>query len=361
MISGSARFLINVEDLNSVESVGNLTKHRTAPVVVKTPGGYEIRYVPVISGEALAHAYQVALVDIAKREKKGLPVGKYSSQYEFTKFSSEEIVKDEGIEPPKPPKKNEKTAVIQMEAEMRRFEVDVLLKDVVADIGGFMYAGNPPVRRTSRIKFGYMIPALKGGEIPAQLEPQFHTRSSNRPSIGNEQEEKRQAIYNVEVSSALYVMSFELDEDLIAEPSATIEDMSRLNEDVKKDLETKEKQLKNSKKDRVEVAIKALYSVLSGNFGGKRSRFLPSMQLKSLVVTYTDFPFISEPAHDDNYIELTIKRMEKAKSIFNGQIAEVYVINNEGINVPSNVKVLSTVEELIDELWKSVMNKLQEK
>jgi len=360
MISGSARFLINVEALNSVESVGNLTKHRTAPVVVKTSEGYEIRYVPVISGEALAHAYQVALVDIAKKE--GLPVGKYSSHYEFIKFTSDDIVRDEGIEPPKSPKenkkeKNEEMITLKIEAEMRRFEVDVLLKDIVADVGGFMYAGNPPVRRTSRIKFGYMIPALKS-EIPAQLEPQFHTRSSNRPSKESEQEERRQAIYNVEVSSALYIMSFELDEDLIAEPSTVIEEIEKLDKGTIEELRKKEEQLKNSKKDRVKAAIKALYYILSGNFGGKRSRFLPSMQLMSLVVTYTDFPFIPEPAHKDEYINRTIERMEKAKNIFNGQIAEAYVINNEGISVPSNAKVVSTVEDLIKELLNSVIGGL---
>lgn len=73
MISGSVRFLVNVESLNGVESVGNLSRHRTAPIVTrKSTGEYVIRYVPVISGESLAHAYQMALVEIA--EKMGLPV-----------------------------------------------------------------------------------------------------------------------------------------------------------------------------------------------------------------------------------------------------------------------------------------------
>jgi len=321
MISGSARFLINVESLNGVESIGNLTKHRTAPVVVKASnGGYLIRYVPVISGEALAHAYQVALVDIAK--KIGLPVGLFSSQYEFIKFSTDEVLKLEKINPPKDFN------------DARRFEVEVLLKDVVADIGGFMYAGKPPVRRTSRIKFGYMIPALKSEEIPAQLEAQFHVRFSNKP------EEGRQAVFNVEVSSALYVLSFELDEDLIAVPSTV------------GNRQKDEDKLESSKRERIEAAIKALYSILSGNFGGKRSRFLPSMKLVSLVVTRTDFPFIPEPAHEDNYIEVTVGRMEKAKSIFNGKIAEAYVINNEGLKVPSSAEVIPTVEDLIDKLVK---------
>ncbi|AAK41675.1 type I-A CRISPR-associated protein Cas7/Csa2 [Saccharolobus solfataricus] len=318
MISGSVRFLVNLESLNGVESIGNLTKHRTAPVVLKTSTGYLVRYVPVISGEALAHAYQASLVDIAKKE--GLPVGSLSSQYEFIKFSTDEALKIEGIKEPKDYN------------DARRFEVEVMLKDVIADVGGFMYAGGAPVRRTSRIKLGYMIPALRGDEIPAQLEAQFHVRFSNKPVSGS------QAIFNVEVSSALYTFSFELDEDLIAVPST-------FGEKVKG-----EEELERQKAKRVKSAIKALYSLLSGNFGGKRSRFLPSMKLMSLVVTKTDFPFMPEPAHDDDYIKTTIMRLGKAKGVLNGNLAKAYVINNEGIEVGEGVTVLSTVEDLVVKL-----------
>ncbi|AEE94622.1 CRISPR-associated protein, Csa2 [Acidianus hospitalis W1] len=320
MISGSARFLINVESLNGVESVGNLTKHRTAPVVVKTSTGYLIRYVPVISGESLAHAYQASLVDIAK--SMNLPVGLYSSQYEFIKYSSDEVLKEEGISAP------------SSSNDVRRFEVEVLLKDIVSDVGGFMYAGKYPVRRTSRIKFGYMIPALTGEELPAQLEAQFHVRYSSKV-------EERQAIFNVEVSSALYTLTFSLDDDLIAVPSTIGNEVEG------------EEELEGQKTDRVKAAIKSLYSILTGNFGGKRSRFLPSMKLMSMVVTVTDFPFIPEPGHTDDYIKVSVERLNKAKSIFNSKNVEVFTINNENIEVPSNVKTLSSAEDLIDELIKS--------
>ncbi len=318
MISGSARFLINLESLNGVESIGNLTKHRTAPVVLKTSNGYLVRYVPVISGEALAHAYQASLVDIAKNLK--LPVGEHSSNYEFIKFSNNEVL--EGVPPPESYQK------------AREFEVKVMLKDVVADVGGFMYAGEIPVRRTSRIKFGYMIPALRGDDIPAQLEAQFHVRFSNKPESGS------QAIFNVEVSSALYTMSFELDDDLIAVPST-----------VGSKVEGEEK-LEDEKPKRKDAAIKALYAIFTSNFGGKRARFLPSSELKSLVVTKTDFPFIPEPAHSDNYIKLTGERLEKAKGIMKSNKSEVYVINNENLEVSSNVTLVNTVEELIEKLTK---------
>lgn len=316
MISGSFRFLINTESLNGVESVGNLTRHRTVPVVLKTSTGYLVRYVPAISGEALAHAYQAALVDIAK--KNNLPVGFYSSKYDFIKFATNDVLKDEHIDPPK------------SIDDIRRFEVDVMVKDIVADVGGFMYAGDIPVRRTSRIKFGYMIPALMGDEIPAQLESQFHVRYSV----------KGQMIYNVEVSSALYVMSFSLDEDLIAVPST---EGKKVN---------KEDELNKERGERIKAAIEALYFVLSGNFGGKRSRFLPSMKLMSGVVSVTNFPFIPEPGHTNDYIVTTVNRLEKAKKIFNGK-GDVYVINNEGIE-EGGAKRVASIEDLISELMNVV-------
>ena len=305
--------------------MGNLTKHRTAPVVIRTSTGYVIRYVPAISGEALAHAYQVSLVDEAR--SMGLPLGKYSSQYEFIKFSTSEVVKEEGLTEPSDYN------------DARRFEVDVMLKDVVADVGGFMYAGikgkSIPVRRTSRIKFGYMIPALIGDEIPAQLEAQFHVRYSSRMKREREQEAALQMIYNVEVASALYTLTFSLDEDLIAVPSTIGNKVS------------KEAELEKQRPDRVVAAIKALYSILTGNFGGKRSRFLPSMKLMSIVVTLTDFPFIPEPGHTDDYIKVSVDRLRKASRIFNSKRVETYVINNEGLEVPKDVNIVSTPEDLI--------------
>jgi len=313
MISGSFRFLINTESLNGVETVGNLSRHRTAPVVLKTSVGYLVRYVPAISGESLAHAYQVALVDLAKKEK--LPVGVFSSRYDFIKFSTNEVLNEEKIKPP------------EKAGDARKFEVDVMLHDVVADVGGFMYAGNIPVRRTSRVKFGYMIPALIGDDIPAQLEAQFHVRSS----------QSGQMIYNVEVSSALYVMSFSLDEDLIAVPSTEGEKVKG------------EEELEKQRELRVKVAIQALYSVLTGNFGGKKSRFLPSMKLMSGVVTVTDFPFVPEPGHSDDYVKTTMQRLSKAKGIFNGK-GKAYVINNEGLEEGEGAVKVSNVEELVEKL-----------
>ncbi len=43
-------------------------------------------------------------------------------------------------------------------------------------------------------------------------------------------------------------------------------------------------------------------------------------------------------------------RLEKAKSVLNGNVAKVYVINNEGIEVGEGATVLSSVEDLVFKL-----------
>ncbi len=380
MIAGSARILVNLESLNGVESVGNLVRHRTAPVVIRTgDGDYVIRYVPAISGESLAHAYQMGLVDLAdslSSEGIKLPVSKRTRQGELIKFANEDFVKEEGIELPTD------------ESHMRKFEVDVMLKDFVADVGGFMFAptgekggkkakgsdkdsgkskGAVPVRRSSKIMFGYMIPALGDGEIPAQLEAQFHVRYQRieAGSIGSTGEEKsypasddsggdvsssdqggseeaqkqKQAIYNVEVGSALYTFSFALEDESVAIPS-----------NYGSPVKEKEEELGKQKELRREAAIKGLYYVLSGQFGGKRSRFLPSMQLQSLVVTRTDFPFLPEPGHSHDYAAVTYKRLNIAKDLLGGKTADMFIINNEGLKSEPGIQCFGTAEELIEKL-----------
>ncbi|MCG3109170.1 CRISPR-associated aCascade subunit Cas7/Csa2 2 [Metallosphaera sp. J1] len=321
MISGSVRFLVNVESLNGVESVGNLSRHRTAPIVTrKSNGEYVIRYVPVISGESLAHAYQMALVDIAG--KMNLPVSNRTRQGELIKFGIDNVLNEEKITPPND------------EKDARRFEVDVMLKDVVADVGGFMYAGKNPVRRSSRFMVGYMIPALKGDDIPAQLEAQFHVRYS---VVGSKEE---QAIYNVEVGSALYTVSFVLDDEFVGVPSNP-------------GVAEREKELLGSRKARVEASVRALYHLLTGNFGAKRSRFLPQLELKSAVFSVTDFPFMVEPGHSDSYIRLSQERAEKARSVLKGNKVRVYAINREGLDA-GKAEVKGSPEDVIEALISEV-------
>ena len=88
-LSLSARLLVNLESLNMAESVGNVTKHRKAPVVRVGEGGYRLVYVPVISGMSLAHHYQHLLAKLAK--ERGINVTRMSLLGYFMKFADDKI------------------------------------------------------------------------------------------------------------------------------------------------------------------------------------------------------------------------------------------------------------------------------
>lgn len=347
MISLSARLQVNLESLNGVETVGNFARHRTAPIVVldKQSSTAQIRYVPVVSGESIAHAYQAHLVDVCK--EKNLPVGEYSKQYEFIKFSENHYL--EGINEPQNPN------------DMLRFEVDVLLKDVVADVGGFLYTGDHSVKRTSRFQVGYMIPALRDTDAAA-LDAQFHVRylqSQSQKGAGKqaqgEEAKLGQAIFNVEVASAIYTLNANLDLDGISEPSIKFGEKP----------EPQLTDLKKQKPERQRAALLALGRLLSSmRAGAKLSRFLPNSELLSIVVSETSFPFSVSPGNGKDYIEATIERVEKAaemhqKAGINNVTQMIHIVDNENAlsqekSSKNFVKKHSNVEELFTHLLQGI-------
>jgi len=333
-LSASFRLLVNVESLNSVESVGNVSRHRSVPVVVPYDSGYTIRYVPAISGESIAHGYQSLLVDIALRE--GLPVGVYSRRKEFLKFSEDTYLKDEGIEPPKD------------HDDITRFEVDVLLKDIVADVGGFLYAGDIPVKRTSRFQVGYMLPALEDVTNAAALEAQFHVRFLlSKPSKSTEQEAARlgQIPYNIEAASALYTFTFNLDIDGIGVPVNTFG----------KADQKKEEELAKQRVARRKAALKALALFVSQiAFGARHSRYLPSAELMSCTFALSDIPFTASAGNYRNYIERTFTRAEKLSRLLGIKTRVWAAVREEKVQVPDGVKVVSSPEEIVEELIGSI-------
>jgi len=350
MISLSGRLKVNLESLNGVETVGNFARHRTAPIIVHDKqNSFQVRYVPVVSGESIAHGYQTLLVDICKQ--MGLPIGVYSSRYEFIKFSEDNYLSDEGISPPRD------------YDDMQRFEVDVLTNDVVADVGGFLYTGDYSVKRTSRIHVGYMIPALKDTDAAA-LEAQFHVRylqskpqkGAGQQASGTQQAKLGQSIFNVEVASAIYTLNANLDVDEIAVPSIKFGKPAE---------QSKLSKLENQKVSRKKAAILALGQLFSSmKSGAKLSRFLPNSELLSIVVTETSFPFSVSPGNGKDYISATIQRVEKASemhqkagiSVIN---YKVHVVDNENALTSSDsskefVSKHSNVEELFTEVLSAI-------
>ena len=332
-ISIVCRALINTESLSGVETIGNLSRHRTAPIVIPSGDGYTIRFVPVLSGESLAHYYQELLVEQA--EKLGLPLSDYSKRFEFLKFSAEELLKQTNIQP------------ATNENEIRRVEVDILLKDYVCDVGGFLCPAGVPVKRTSCFQVGYAIPAIYEGETSA-LESQFHMRFA--PSNMKDY----QTPYNVEVGSALYTFTFTLNVSKIGVPSTNFGARD----------ERKEKELASQRENRVKGALAALLNFYSSlAFGAKRSRFLPNIEVVSLVATYsTNYHFIASAGNSKNYISFTLERknrfLETLKHLgfkYSDSDIEIYVFDKEG--AAKDLKTCKSIEEVMSNIIKSIMEK----
>jgi CRISPR-associated protein Csa2 len=344
-VSLSLRAIVNLESLNGVESVGNLSRHRIAPIVVPSNGGYTIKYVPVISGESIGHAYQMFLVDISK--DMGLPIGLYSSRGEFIKFSEDSYLEDEGIEPPK------------NIDDMRRFEVDVMLKDVVSDIGGFMYTPEKststseklsvkklPVKRTSTFQVSYMVPALDSAIKAAAVEAQFHVRFlSSKLSSKSEGTSLGQIPYNVEVGSALYTLTFNIDIDRISVPSI-----------MHGNKHPKEDELSGSRDRRIDAAIKALALLIgSMNMGARRSRFLPNAEIESIVISVSKKSFVVSPGNYSTYISKSIQRAKDLNTLFKDNIVEkiIYMGKEEYQEDKVQLIKVSSVEEAMNKIAES--------
>ncbi|MEM1640518.1 MAG: hypothetical protein QW206_02805, partial [Acidilobaceae archaeon] len=124
-LSLSGRFLVNVEALNMVESVGNVTKHRRAPIVTYSEGKYNVVYVPVVSGEAIAYHYQRLLTQIA--ESMELKVTGLDKQGYYLKYSDDDIIK------------NWYSGIDIGNKDPCGIEETFIKASVVADVGGFLY------------------------------------------------------------------------------------------------------------------------------------------------------------------------------------------------------------------------------
>jgi len=321
-LSLSVRVAVNAEALNMAEAVGNYTRHRKAPVVVVSEGGYSVVYVPAVSGESLAHNYQVLLTQIAKDRK--LPVTKLDEGGYFLKFSDDNVLSlyEEDLKKiiPNYHKDWFKTA------SYVDIEKAILKASIVADVGGFLYTTRG-VKRTSAIRFSYMLPTLdaidKGG---VALTPQLHVRYAPL-----EIAEKAQMLFYLESGSALYTFTAEL----------TASDIAKLNYSNEDDPELKKQRL-----ERVRAAVDALIALVDGMlFGAKRSRYQPLWDVKSLVVAISKGPveFIVTPGLIKDYIKKTYERALALTKAIQEETINIYTYNGEGLEEPTVIQDVKNV------------------
>lgn len=301
-MSLSARFLINAEALNMVESVGNVARHRRAPLLVPTnTGEYVLVYAPVISGESLANAYQRWLATVSKAD--GLPVCSNCENHFFVKHGDREVF-----------------GTLPWEGDLAKklgsldfhdIERTIVENCVVEDFGGFLLPEERPVKRTSKFQVGFMVPAYEEVRKTA-LEAQFHVRYAPDPA--------RHRIYYVELGSALYAFHFNLDLDGVGFTS-----MVRREEVVKRDDRVK----------RVRAGLKSLAQMIDNRlFGARLSRFTPAIELRSLLVTVSDpAPFTASPAHSRGFVDNTVKRAKAFLNLFGEGEVNMWLVDQEGLGV----------------------------
>ncbi|MCE4611201.1 MAG: DevR family CRISPR-associated autoregulator [Desulfurococcales archaeon] len=313
-LSIGLRVLINVEALNMAETVGNVNRHRRAPVVFADSkgGGYTIAFVPVISGMSLAHHYMRVLTKIAS--SMGLPVTKMDVLGYYPKFSDGNIIKNYYQDA----KNVQKVITGKKGVHPCDVEKAILADSVVADVTGFLYT-DATTKRTSRIRFSYLVPAVDALEAgAASTQPQLHVRYMPKP--------QDQAMLDVEQASALYTMMTTLDLTGVGEYS---------NCDPGSALPAGERVR------RAEAAVKALVNMLVNmDFGAKRSRYEPHWSVKSLVATVSVGPtlFTVTPPHSKAYLRETVERASVKSRLIGGYRFKVYYYDGEGLEELGTVK-----------------------
>jgi len=319
VLSVVARILTNVEAFNMAETIGNVSRHRRAPVVISENGGYRVVYVTAVSGESLNYHYSRLLTEIAA--KRNLPLTDMDKRGFYMKFSDNNIIKSYY---------NEVIDVIKEKSQEDPCKIEEVFvnKSIVADVTGFLYT-DKQIRRVSRIRFAYMIPTLDSIVNGATASyPELHVRYTPRA------ERKEQALYYVEVGSTLYSFAAQLNAS----------DIYVLDYCQQSDGQSGHEE----KKKRVEAAIDALASLLDGVlFGAKRSRFMPQWSIKSMLVVVSKAPieFNPQPALDRKYISKTYERAVALTNILNGNRKE----NNEkSSNGKSEISLYAYIDEDVE-------------
>ncbi len=322
-VSIRGRVLINVEALNMTESVGNYVKHRRVPVIV--PETYATYFAPAISGESIAHGFQEVLAEEAK--ENGLPVCKLCEKGIFLKSTNLATLVSQFRD------KLKSTGRVSSDFELEAF---IIRNCFIEDVGGFLHAPETQserqfengisdidileskgiaskekqrnqisarpifsnIKRTSNFYTGYMIPTKEALENVV-IEPQLHSRYAlGTPFVRGEEEARGQMIYYVELSSAVYTFSFDLDTRYIGRATFVYD---RAGEEVV-----------NDRKKRIEATLDALQKFLiEFLFGAKKTRFLPVVEWESLAIAVSDDVWTVPSPFAKSYIEKAEKKMQK--------------------------------------------------
>jgi len=331
-LSIRGRVILNVEALNMTESVGNYVKHRRVPVIVPTESGFITYFAPAISGESIAHGFQEVLAQEAM--KANLPVCNLCKKGIFLKSTNEKVLNEAF-----------KGKDLSKEKDLEKFIVE---NCVVEDIGGFLYAEEENIKRTSNFYTGYMIPT-KEALSNSVIEPQLHSRYAlGTPFVKKEEGQKKgegQMIYYVELSSACYTFSFDFDSKYVSKLTFSYEKAGS-------DVLNPEDRVK-----RIELALESIKKFLTESlFGAKKTRFTPISSWESIALAVSDDVWTVPSPFVAKYIENTAKKM---KSISYG--TKVYMYIEDKKLITEDVKKSVTLSESFEETIKSAIEDAKER
>lgn len=166
-----------------------------------------------------------------------------------------------------------------------------------------------------------------------------HVPSEMKKGVAGET--RAQIPYNVEVGSAVYTFSFNLDLDGVSRVSTRFGKISE-----------NEKKLEEQRPVRLTIALRALVVLLSSlGYGAKRTRFLPNVEPLSAVAAYSnDSVFVVSPGNYLTFIKNTLKRAkdyQNAVSKLNKKTnIEIICFDREGATQGLDVKSRDTLESL---------------
>ncbi len=319
-ISVRGRIWLQAEAANMVESIGNYVKHRRVPIMIKERDSWLTFFVPAISGESIAHNYQTLL---AEELRKNNDVCRYCEKGIFLKSTNAEVYKEViGESPQKGSKRDQLDSVLEIERS-------IVSKCGVEDIGGFLYAEQPNVKRTSSFSTGYLTPVKEALKI-VSIDPQLHSRYAlGTKFIKAGEGAAGQMIYYVELSSALFSFSFDLDTKYVGKYTFHVDEYG-------KNIVSDEK-IKN----RVIASLEALKRLLiEFPVGAKRTRFNPlDLRWDSIAIAVSDAVWTMTSSFTRDYIERAM--VKKSKISYNTMI---YAYAEEGCKAD---KCYETAEEAI--------------
>ena len=352
-VSFSFRVLTNAEAMNAVESLGNIIRHRKATIVVplkdseyQKDSKHQIVTVPVISGEAIRHSYQLELARLAK--VRGINVCKLCEQGEFVKHGIPDLI--EKLE-----KDLFDNVLNNSSVSLRDKEYAIIESCAVEDIAGFLVPmRNVQIKRTSKVEVSYMIPAI--GDLKYGLDTQFHVRHAPQvqQALGQQQgrEAQPQSIYYIESASAIYTFTVNIDLTGIGQVSNCIyREGNDIKIDCNKALDSRERVR------RVELALDALAELVkNGPIGGHHSSYSPHWMLGSAVALITrPIPTVAYPGHRTDFIAKTRELAEGNKALLGGNYAyELVAFKDDKVDPGVDVQGISAVKGSIPEFFMAV-------